>query len=211
MLHKDPFIIHPDTFALIQQIQAIPELSDFYLVGGTSLALQIGHRNSIDIDLFTNKPFQTEEVIDVLQSHFHVEVSSKKGMNNLFTFISDIKTDFIRHDYALITPPINEEGVTFLSAADVSAMKLNAIINSGKRLKDFVDIYFLLEHYSLNEMIGFFERKYPHMNAVIALRSLSYFDDIDPEMDPPKMKVNLPITKIRQRIERAILNGNIRF
>ena len=64
MLYKDPFIIDPETFRLIQQIQAIPELSKFYLVGGTSLALQIGHRNSIDIDLFTNEPFDTDEVID---------------------------------------------------------------------------------------------------------------------------------------------------
>jgi hypothetical protein len=210
MLYKDPFIIDPETFRLIQQIQAIPELSKFYLVGGTSLALQIGHRNSIDIDLFTNEPFDTDEVIDLLKDHFAVEVSSKK-MNSLFTFVNDIKTDFIRHDYALIDAPIHKEGISFLSAPDISAMKLNAIVNSGKRLKDFVDIYFLLEHFSLNEMIRFFEIKYPHMNAVIALKSLSYFEDIDPDMDPPKLRVKLPLSKIKQRIEQAITNGNVRF
>jgi hypothetical protein len=146
MLYKDPFIIHPETFRLIQQIQA-----------------------------------------------------------------KNIKTDFIRHDYALINAPIKEEGISFLSAADISAMKLNAIINSGKRLKDFMDIYFLLEHFSLNEMIGFFEIKYPHMNAVIALKSLSYFEDIDPDLDPPKLKAKLPFSMIKQRIEKAITNGNARF
>ena len=211
MLYKDPFIIHPGTFSLIQQIQAIPELSDFNLVGGTSLALQIGHRNSIDIDLFTNQTFVTDDLIEVLQAYFSVEVSSKKGTNNLFTFINDVKTDFIRHDYPLINAPQKEEGITFLSASDIAAMKLNAIVNSGKRLKDFVDIYFLLEHYSLDEMISFYGVKYPHMNKMIALKSLSYFDDIDPEMDPPKMKVRLPILKIKQRIEKAILNSNMRF
>jgi len=210
MLHKDPFIIHPETFQLIQQIQALPELSKFYLVGGTSLALQIGHRNSIDIDLFTNEPFEADEVIDLLQNKFTVEVSSKK-VNSLFTFVNDVKTDFIRHNYALINAPIKEEGISFLSAADISALKLNAIINSGKRLKDFVDLYFLLEHFTLNEMIGFFEIKYPHMNAVIALKSLSYFEDIDPEMDPPKLRIKLPLSQIKQRIERAIVNGNAYF
>ena len=210
MLHKDPFIIHPETFQLIQQIQALPELSKFYLVGGTSLALQIGHRNSIDIDLFTNEPFEADEVIELLQSKFTVEVSSKKR-NSLFTFVNDVKTDFIRHNYALINAPIKKEGISFLSAADISALKLNAIINSGKRLKDFVDLYFLLEHFTLNEMIGFFEIKYPHMNAVIALKSLSYFEDIDPEMDPPKLRIKLPLSQIKQRIERAIVNGNAYF
>lgn len=52
MLHKDPFIIAPETFKLTQKLQSLPELKDFVLVGGTSLALQLGHRNSIDIDLF---------------------------------------------------------------------------------------------------------------------------------------------------------------
>ncbi len=58
MLHKNPLIIAPHTFQLIQQLQSLPELADFYLVGGTSLALQLGHRNSIDIDLFTQIDFE---------------------------------------------------------------------------------------------------------------------------------------------------------
>ncbi|MCF2499481.1 nucleotidyl transferase AbiEii/AbiGii toxin family protein [Dyadobacter chenhuakuii] len=211
MLYKDPFVIHPDTFKLIQRIQAIPELKNFYLVGGTSLALQIGHRNSIDIDLFTNVIFETSELIELLRESFKVEVAYQKSTNNLFTFIDNIKTDFIRHDYTLIKQPQIEEGITLLGLEDIAAMKVNAIINSGKRLKDFVDIYFLLEHFSLNEIISFFETKYPHMNPLIVLKSLSYFNDIDPEMDPPKMKVKLPISKIQQRIEQAIISGNKLF
>jgi hypothetical protein len=153
----------------------------------------------------------TDDLIELLQPFFHVEVSSKRNVNSLFTFINDVKTDFIRHNYTLIKPAKTEEGITFLSAEDISAMKLNAIINSGKRLKDFVDIYFLLEHFSLNQIISFFEMKYPHMNAVIALKSLSYFDDIDAELDPPKMKIKLTLTQIRKRIEQAILNRNTVF
>lgn len=139
-----------------------------------------------------------------------MEVSSKRNINSLFTFINDVKTDFVRHDYPLIKPARTEEGITFLSAQDISAMNLNAIVNSGKRLKDFVDVYFLLEHFSLNQIISFFETKYPHMNAVIALKSLSYFDDI-PELDPPKMKIKLTSSQIRKRIELAILNRNTIF
>ena len=61
MLHKDPFIIAPATFQLIQELQNLPELKSFVLVGGTSLALQLGHRNSIDIDLFTHKEFDPDK------------------------------------------------------------------------------------------------------------------------------------------------------
>ncbi len=63
-------------------------------------------------------------------------------------------------------------------------MKLNAISNSDKRLKDFIDVYFLLEHYSLNEMIEFYTIKYPRFNPLIPLKAVAYFDDIDPAIDP---------------------------
>jgi len=208
MLYKDPFIVDPNTFSLIQKIQTIPELKNFYLVGGTALALQYGHRNSIDIDLFSEKEFETDELVSVLQNYFEVEVSFKRNSGTLLTFIDNVKTDFIRHNYRLVKPPQNDEGITFLSAEDISAMKLNAIVNSGKRLKDFVDVYYLLEHFSLNEMISFFELKYPHMNPLIALKSLAYFDDIDPQMDPPKTKVKLPVSKILKRINEAVLKSN---
>jgi hypothetical protein len=208
MLYKDPFIIDPKTYRLIQDIQALPELKNFYLVGGTALALQYGHRNSIDIDLFTEKEFVADDIISVLQNYFDVEVSFKRDQGTLLTFVNNIKTDFIRHNYPLIKESQSEDGIVFLSTEDIAAMKLNAIVNSCKRLKDFVDIYFLLEHFSLNEMVSFFHIKYPHLNPLIVLKSLSYFDDIDPDMDPPKMKVKLPITKILKRINQAVLRSN---
>ena len=70
MLHKNPFIIAPATFQLVQQLQAIPELKDFYLVGGTALALQLGHRNSIDIDLFTKNEFEPSDIETLLNSNY---------------------------------------------------------------------------------------------------------------------------------------------
>ena len=208
MLHKDPFTIDAATFSLIQRIQAIPELKDFYLVGGTALALQYGHRNSIDIDLFTEKEFITDDLISILQNHFEIEVSFKRSTSTLLTFINNVKTDFIRHNYPLVKEPQNEEGITLLSSEDISAMKLNAIVNSGKRLKDFVDIYYLLEYFSLNQMLSFFEKKYPHLNSLIVLKSLSYFNDIDPNIDPPKTKVNLSLSEITNRINQAVLQSN---
>ena len=211
MLHKDPFIIDPQTFALIQKLQKLSELIDFHLVGGTALALQMGHRNSIDIDLFTSNEFETQELIQTLSLVSKVEIVFEKQKNTLLCNLDDIKTDFIRHPYPLLKSPIVEEGIRFLSMEDISGMKIHAIVNSGKRLKDFVDIYFLLEHFTMNQIIGFYREKYPHMSPMVPLKAVTYFGDIDPEMDPPKMKKKLPLEKIKKRILESVSKMNKRF
>jgi hypothetical protein len=206
MLHKESFLIKAATFKLIQKLQAHAALKGFNLVGGTALALQLGHRNSIDIDLFTNQEFNTNSLLTILRKDFKVEVIFTVE-NTLLTFVNKIKTDFITHNYPLVNPPITEEGITFLSLQDIAAMKLNAISNSGKRLKDFIDIYFLLEHFSLHQMIEFYTIKYPNFNPLIPLRAVGYFDDIDPEIDPPKLRQPLPLKKIKDRIATSIINS----
>ena len=210
MLHKDPFIIAPLTYQLLEELQAIPEFKNFVLVGGTSLALQMGHRNSIDIDLFCLNEFDTETVLNVLSIRYNVkEVYSRK--NTLISLVNNIKTDFIRHDYPYILPPITEEGITYLSKQDISAMKLHAIVQSGKRLKDFIDIYFLLEHFCVNEMVQFYVEKYSYSNPMIALKALGYFEDIDEAIDPPKLVKPLPLPLIKKRILAGIKNPFKRF
>jgi hypothetical protein len=202
MLHKDPFIIAPETFELIQQLQAIPELKDFYLVGGTALALQLGHRNSIDIDLFTLNDFSDTDILDLLNKQYSIkEVFRRPG--TIISLINNIKTDFIRHNYPLINPPVTEEGITFLSMEDIAGMKFHAIIQSGKRLKDFIDIYFLLEHFSMKQMVNFFSRKYTYSNPMIAMKAINYFDEIDENIDPPKLLKPLPLKKTIARIQEA--------
>jgi hypothetical protein len=211
MLHKDPFTVKPNTFRLIQQLQSLPDLKEFYLVGGTALALQLNHRNSIDIDLFTRNEFQNDLIINYIKSSgfsFDVLYNFK---NTIIGYINEVKVDFITHDYPLVLPPIEEEGITYLSLQDIAAMKLNAISNSGKRLKDFIDVYFLLENFSLTEMIGFYTVKYPNFNPLIPLRAISYFDDIDPDLDPPKLKQKLPLSKIKERITDSVLHSRKKF
>jgi hypothetical protein len=210
MLHKDPFIVKPATFKLIQQLQALPELREFYLVGGTALALQLGHRNSIDIDLFTKNDFTPESLLKFLEPAFSIQPSFATK-NTLLSIINSIKVDFICHAYPLVLPPITEEGIIFLSLQDVAAMKLNAISNSGKRLKDFIDVYFLLEHFSLKEMIEFYTIKYPRFNPLIALKAINYFEDIDPAIDPPKLRAKLPLSEIKKRIQDSVLHSRKKF
>ncbi len=208
MLHKDKRIVSPEMLSLTIHLQLLPELNEFYLVGGTALALQLGHRNSIDIDLFTQNDFKSENLSAFLKSMFENARIDHEGKKTCLTVINNIKVDFITHPYPFIKPPITEEGITYLSKEDIAAMKLNAIINSGQRLKDFIDVYFLLEHFSVRDMVGFFEQKYPNTNPLVALKALSFFGDIDESIDPPKLLKPIPLKKIKARIYKAVTNAD---
>ena len=210
MLHKNPFIIAPETFELIQNLQKMDILKNFHLVGGTALALQIGHRNSIDIDLFTIDDFDDNEIMVEMNSSFIVNERFKRN-NTIICLLNNIKTDFIRHNYPLIRPPIVEDGIRFLGKEDIAAMKFHAIIQSGKRLKDFIDIYFLLNHFSMNQMLDFFIQKYNYMNPMIALKAINFFGEIDENIDPPKLLKALKISQIAKRIQEATKYPNKTF
>ena len=205
MLHKNPALISSATFLLTQQLQALPVLKEFHLVGGTALTLQLGHRNSIDIDLFTKNDFDIPQLKTILAEKFNISVDAE-FKNTLLSKVNNIKVDFIKHNYAYVKPPLSEDGISFLSKEDISAMKLNAISQSGKRLKDFIDIYFLLRHFSFNSMIDFFQIKYPQTNPLIPIKAINYFDDIDEAIDPPKLLSPLPLSEIKKRIQDATIH-----
>lgn len=210
MLHKNPKLIAAKTFNLIQELQALPELNGFHLVGGTALTLQLGHRNSIDIDLFHKEGFPSNSLSEILEKYFTVRIDYS-GTKTLLTHVNNIKVDFITHAYNYVKPAVTEEGITFLSKEDIAAMKLNAISNSGQRLKDFIDVYYLLQYFSVNDMLGFFEIKYPHVNPLIPLKALNYFDDIDESIDPPKLLRPVTLKDIRHRINDAVLHSGKKF
>ena len=205
MLHKHPRIISPATFLLTQELLAMPGLSGFVLVGGTALALQLGHRNSIVIDLFSREDFSTEILVKSIRDFYPLEVTLERK-NTILSIVNKIKVDFIKHDYPFIKPPIEEKGIRMLSLEDISAMKFHAIIQSGKRLKDFIDIYFLLEHLSMEAMMGFFIAKYSYSNPMIAMKAVNYFGDIDENIDPPQLIKPVPLKKITERIQQATLH-----
>jgi len=128
--------------------------------------------------------------------------------NTLLSTINNIKTDFVRYDFVLLEPPNEEDGIRFLGLKDIVAMKFHAIIQSSKRLKDFIDIYYLLEKFSMKQMIDFFSEKYTYTNPMIAMKAINYFDDIDESIDPPKMQKPVSLDKIKERITQGTLHSN---
>jgi len=146
MLHKET--VEASTLDLIIKLMADENLKEFRLVGGTALALIIGHRISIDIDLFTDKPFDAEKLGSILTAKYKLD-SLETDRNTINCFIDDVKVDCIAHCYPWIKPIQEIEGIRMASLEDIAAMKLNAIVQDGSRMKDFIDIYMLLEQQSL--------------------------------------------------------------
>jgi Nucleotidyl transferase AbiEii toxin, Type IV TA system len=170
--------IERGTLDLIINLQKQDYLKDFYLVGGTGLALIYDHRKSIDIDLFCNKDFDTYRIIDRLSSDFNFTLLFSEK-NTIRGSINSVSVDLIAHKYPYIQPQLQVGGISMLSIADIAAMKLNAIASSGQRIKDFVDIYYLLKEYSFSDLILFYTQKYNQHNPVNLLKGLVYFDDVD--------------------------------
>jgi hypothetical protein len=156
-------------------------LSHFNLVGGTALSLYMGHRKSVDLDLFSRQNFDVLELEQYLIKtyDFHVQDTRKKSSNTLIGTIRGIKVDCIKKDYPHVKPVVIHDDIRLCSTQDIAAMKLTAISQDGTRLKDFVDIAFLSSIMSLNTMLEAFDIKYPNTNRITAVKGLNYFDDID--------------------------------
>jgi hypothetical protein len=168
---------------LIQQLQSDVALEKFTLVGGTALSLQIGHRISIDIDFFSMEAFDQQEMLQHLESNYGFQ-EQYSHTNTLKGIINGVFVDLLRHDYKYVAEPANIMGMRLASKQDIAAMKVNAITGNGTRVKDFIDIYFLLKEFSFSEIIEFYKTKYNSRNDFHAVKSLTYFEDIDADTWP---------------------------
>ncbi len=174
--------VSPQLFALLQRMMAEEALSAFALGGGTSLALRLGHRRSIDIDLFSTEPFDAGELAETLPATLPMEEVST-ARNSVSGLIGGIKVDLLAHRYPLVRETEDLEGVRLLSLEDVAAMKLNAIANRGSK-KDFWDYAELLARFDREEMLAFFATKYSRNSLWNLERALLWFDDAESEPDP---------------------------
>ena len=188
MLHTST--VEPSTLVVLKQLMSIPDLEDFYLVGGTCLSLRYGHRISVDLDLFSIKDFENEKIISVLEKRF--ETFQYRNPNNpvgIFGFISDIKIDLVKHYYfKQIDAAVIEDEIRMFSDKDIIAMKIFALLKRAQK-KDFWDVAELLQHYSIQNFIDFYNEKYPNQMLLISIpHALTYFEDANESEDPISLK-----------------------
>ena len=199
MLHYET--VDEGTLGLLKQLQSLDILSEMRLVGGTSLALQIGHRKSIDIDLFGILNVEFDILIDELKTLGEV-VLLKNSKNIHSLLINDIKVDIVNYNYKWLKNKMTIDNIYFATIEDIAAMKLNAIMGRGSK-KDFIDLYFILKNFTLSTLIDLYSQKYHDGSIFLVLKSLAYFDDAD-EQEMPFMFHNTSWQTMKNNIKKAL-------
>ena len=202
MLHLTT--VNEETYGLLKKISSVEIIaSTFALAGGTSLALQIGHRQSIDLDFFSPEEFNIRELEITLSGskEFSFQfINSNSRM--LFCYINNIKCDFVNEPATLINPFLNIDKAHYFSVEDIAAMKMHTICGRGKK-KDFFDIYALLQLFTWKDLLNFFKKKYNEDQLYFLWRSIMYFEDADQDPDIRGLK---PFDKNWEEIKAIILD-----
>lgn len=176
--------LYPETSKVLSKLAKYSLMKGFYLAGGTGLALQLGHRKSIDLDFFSSIFPRNDLLLQKLSDLKPQVLSESEGTLDLS--IDGVKVSFLEYNYRLLQGLINYEEVRVASILDIACMKITAISSRGSR-KDFVDLYSIFSKYSLKEILNNFMKKYQNIsyNKVHILKSLTYFKEADeePELD----------------------------
>ncbi len=203
-------IFHPQTLPektsrLLQQFaEKVPDfLSSFYLSGGTALSLQLGHRESEDLDFFSEQSFDPE-VIERQLHPYGTLSETELAKSTLNTYLNGVKLQFLLYPYRLIEPLAVWEEVNLSSIIDIACTKLQTIGMRGGK-KDFVDIYFLLQRFTLPELLEYTRKKYleSDYSETHILKSMVYFDDA--EVQPmPRMHQDVTWDQVKETLVAVI-------
>jgi len=194
--------VKPNTLELLKSLMQKEYLNSFVLVGGTALALQMGNRESIDLDLFSTTDFSSSEILSSLLFDYQIVVNNQHTQT-LISTINQVKVDFIKFHYPFIRPFVILENIRMASIEDIAAMKLDAITGRGSK-KDFYDLFFLLQHYSITDLFSFYSEKYPHQTTFHVIRSLSYFEDAEIQPNPLVFDKTITWEVVKQKIISTI-------
>jgi predicted nucleotidyltransferase component of viral defense system len=171
------------SFELLERIKFLQKddlFKNYYLAGGTALALQTGFRTSVDIDLFSFDKQDNELYINFFKDNFNeVKIDNNQpGILNMI--IDDIKTDVCNIRGKIIGAPLREEGIVLFDIIDISAMKLSAICGR-KRAKDYIDIAYLLSNkISLEKMFEYYMNKYQEKDIINIKKALAECNKVNP-------------------------------
>jgi hypothetical protein len=194
--------IEPDTLGLLKGLSSEPVLAEHFLVGGTSLALQMGHRKSIDLDLFTHQPFETESVLESLGQTYQVQPLTVTN-TICISVIEGIKVDFVHFRYPFAFPLIEVDGVRLADKRDIAPMKLDAVTKRGSK-KDFYDMYYLFEEFTPQQVLDWYGQMFRHSTSFHVIRSLTYFEDAETSEMPFVFDKKLTWDKVKKRLVSVV-------
>lgn len=194
--------IVPHTLELLKYLMANPLCDNCRLVGGTSLALQYGHRSSVDLDFFGDIPENDIFFIGILEQFGKLQAQSTSKLIKSFV-VDGIKVDFVNYShFPWIDDAIVEDGLRLASPIDIAAMKVSAIEGRGSK-KDFIDLYFLLQHFSFEDILGFYTKKYPQYSMFRTRMALTYFEDAE-NHENPKLFDKVEWIEVKEKISEEV-------
>ena len=159
----------------------------FYLAGGTALALQIGHRRSVDLDFFspTEDIPTIRPVLEKALAPFHATLADS-AWGNLVYLADDVRLGFYGYGHPLVAPLVEAEEIRLASVRDIALMKLDALLSRAAR-KDFYDLYFICQKVPLREVLDLAPQKYPSVRDFEAqvVKRLVFFENAEQDADPP--------------------------
>jgi len=169
MLQKEAVV--PEMITMIKELQSNSLFKDHVLAGGTALTLQLGHRTSTDIDLFTQKPQNAIELVNYFKKHYNnikIDVAE-----NDFTriFANDIKVEMVQYEENIIEDIKNVENIRLFGKNEIAAMKLSTITKRTEP-RDFIDISYLLKEISLEKMFELYKEKFGTISPLYMKRTL---------------------------------------
>lgn len=200
--------LHTDTLpkataAALEKIKNISNLKDFYLSGGTALSLQLGHRESEDLDFFTRIPFDPQLLQQKLSQCGELG-NVMIDEETLNVFVDGVKLQFLHYPYNLLEEFIPWNGINLSSVNDIACTKLITISMRGGK-KDFIDLYIIMQQMILKDLFSKLDIKYAKVryNYPHILKSLVYFEDADTQ-PMPRMHVPLDWEKVKDFIIQEV-------
>ena len=192
-----------DALALLSKSNCLPK--NTYLAGGSALALQYGHRISVDFDFFTPSSFNEDKMTSFLMSIGDFK-KTEKNKNTLLGDFNQVKFSLFRYQYQLVSAPLNFLGINIASPQDIMVMKLAAIMDRGTK-KDFIDIYFLIKNgISIKEGFSLYDKKYKALvnNKYSLIKGLAYFEDAD-KLAMPEMITKVDWEEVKDFFRKEII------
>ena len=194
----------PVLLEVAQLLLSLEQMASFQLVGGTAIALQLGHRKSIDIDLFSNKKVDLRNLSRSIKNAFPETKELTVTQQNISGILKGVRVD-IYDEWAIPfrCPPVIEEGISLAALEDLAAFKLSAIIGRREK-KDYIDLFFLFKHLSAAKILDDFKEYEPLLSAKSLLFALLEVGTaIENKTPMPEMLVDIDWREIKNAMTEA--------
>jgi hypothetical protein len=178
---------------------------DFYLAGGTALALRIGHRDSFDFDFFHAGAFDTARLFARVKKAFSRRTIRKiqEEENTLTVLVDGVKISFFGYPYPLLKKTRDIGAVRLASCIDIGCMKCAAIVGRAT-MKDYVDLYYILQEMPLPTLLCAARKKLPQLDRNLILKSIVYFKDVADEPIRFKNGKQVSLETVKKFLIRAV-------